>query len=188
MHGPQGDKNSAPKDQSRKPSIRLRNTYIYLLTTAVLPITAQRRAVPLQMLKRLSAAPPTPRSERRRQPSKQARLQSWWLRLFIVLFSVIVAWQIVVLLTGHQLSPWYLTQPGHQTVHWSWLRPSCPLEYKRQKWADIQAGNKRPYLFGGQQEPKCSNCDVDALWSHFCQFKSHVRSCCQPQQLSNQNT
>ena len=77
-------------------------------------------------------------------------------------------------MAGHQLNP-YFSQLSHDTVHWSWRRPTCPLEYKRHQWADIQAGKKRPYLFGGRQEPECTNCEVDALWSHFCQFKSHVR-------------
>lgn len=119
--------------------------------------------------------PFSPANEIRRQSPKQRRLQSWWVRLFLVLLSGVLGWQIwKLVVTGYQLNPWHFNQLGHETVHWSWRGPTCPLEYKRHQWADIQAGRKRPYLFGGQQEPECINCDVDALWSHFCQFKSHV--------------
>jgi len=119
--------------------------------------------------------PFSPSNEIRRQSPKQRRLQSWWVRLFLVLLSGVLGWQIwKLVVTGHQLNPWHFNQLGHETVHWSWRGPTCPLEYKRHQWVDIQAGRKRPYLFGGQQEPECTNCDVDALWSHFCQFKSHV--------------
>ena len=130
------------------------------------------------MLKRHSAASGhsvNAHSEQRRSNPKQARLKSLWLRLLLVLLTGVVGWQAWRLLAaGHQLNP-YFSQLGHETVHWSWRKPTCPLEYKRHQWADILAGRKKPYLFGGQQEPECTNCEVDALWSHFCQFKSHVR-------------
>ena len=36
----------------------------------------------------------------------------------------------------------------------------------------MQHSSLKPYLLGQQQLPTCSNCKVDKLWSHFCQFKS----------------
>lgn len=126
------------------------------------------------MLKRHSVAPGTPVSEQRRSSLKQARIKSWWLRLLLISLTGVVGWQAWrLLVAGHQLNP-YFSQLSHETVHWSWRKPTCPLEYTRHQWTDIQAGRKRPYLFGGQQEPECTNCEADALWSHFCQFKSHV--------------
>ena len=142
------------------------------------------------MLKRHSSASGNPfssassTSEGRRTSYKQARLKSWWLRGLLLLVTGVIGWQAWRLLAaGHQLDP-YISQISHETVHWSWRKPTCPLEYKRHQWTDIQAGRKRPYLFGGQQEPECTNCEVDKLWSHFCQFKSHVScfalSCIRP--------
>ena len=129
------------------------------------------------MLKRHSSAPATPlspSSQRRRSSSRPARLKSWWLRVLLLILVSVVGWQAWRVLTaGRQLNP-YFSQLSHETVHWSWRKPSCPLEYKRHQWVDLEAGKKRPYLFGGQQEPECTNCEVDKLWSHFCQFKSHV--------------
>ena len=134
------------------------------------------------MLKRHSVAPGasvSPFSVQHRSNPKQARIKSWWLRLLLVSLTGVVGWQAWrLLVAGHQLNP-YFSQLSHETVHWSWRKPTCPLEYKRHSWAEIQGGRKRPYLFGGRQEPECTNCEVDALWSHFCQFKSHV-GCQQP--------
>ncbi|KAA6429624.1 MAG: hypothetical protein FRX49_00058 [Trebouxia sp. A1-2] len=110
------------------------------------------------MLKRQSVTPETPFSpanEIRRQSPKQRRLQSWWVRLFLVLLSGVLGWQIwKLVVTGYQLNPWHFNQLGHETVHWSWRGPTCPLEYKRHQWADIQAGRKRPYLFGEWEQKK----------------------------------
>lgn len=149
-------------------------------------LTVAKRLYVLQMLKRHSVAPGTPVSPysgQRRSNPKQARIKSWWLRLLLVCLTGVVGWQAWrLLVAGHQLNP-YFSQLSHETVHWSWRKPTCPLEYKRHQWADIQAGRKRPYLFGGQQEPECTNCEVDALWSHFCQFKSHVGCQCHPVHL-----
>ena len=114
-------------------------------------------------------------SEQRRQAPKQARLQR--LKLFLVLLSAVVGWRFLhFFIANGQHSSWYYKQLHQESVHWSWRDPTCPLEYKRHKWTDIQAGKKKPYLFGGQQEPECTNCDRDALWSHFCQFRSYVSS------------
>ena len=130
------------------------------------------------MLKRSAAAsetPLSPVSDRRRQSCKQARLRNLSLKSFLLLLAVAVGWRIFKLFSSeHQLSPWRYHQLGQEAIHWSWQTPTCPLEYKRHQWKDIQAGKKKPYLFGGQQEPKCRNCHVDALWSHFCQFRSFV--------------
>ena len=128
------------------------------------------------MFKRTKSASADLLSPRRRPPADRVRLGSWWLRLFAVLLFCVVSWQICkVVITGRQLHPWFFNQAGQETVHWSWLGPKCPLEYKRHEWSDIRAHKKRPYLLGGQQEPECTNCATDALWSNFCQFRSHVR-------------
>jgi hypothetical protein len=41
----------------------------------------------------------------------------------------------------------------------------------------MQHSTLKPYLLGQQQLPQCSNCRVDTLWSHFCQYKSHGPVC-----------
>lgn len=131
------------------------------------------------MFRRSVAASNHPLSPRRTPAPHRSRLRSWWLRLFAALLLCVISWQLwKVLMTGHRLHPWFFNQAGQETVHWSWLGPKCPLEYKRHQWSDIQAHKKRPYLLGGQQEPECTNCATDALWSNFCQFRSHVSYHC----------
>jgi hypothetical protein len=49
---------------------------------------------------------------------------------------------------------------------------ACRISYE-----EIQDGSAKPYLLGELQRPHCTNCAVDKLWSHFCQFKSHGPAC-----------
>ena len=128
------------------------------------------------MFKRSAASAPDLLSPRKRTAtSDRTRVRKSWLRLFAACLLIVVTWQISkLLLTGRQLHPWFFNQAGQETVHWSWRDPKCPLEYRRHDWSDIKMLKKKPYLFGGQQEPICKNCEVDALWSNFCRFRSHV--------------
>ncbi|KAL4444037.1 hypothetical protein ABPG75_011774 [Micractinium tetrahymenae] len=58
----------------------------------------------------------------------------------------------------------------------------CPAAYERMTVDEIRAALwkpswQRPYLFGAQARPACTNCKRDALWAHFCQYRSHGPTC-----------
>lgn len=58
----------------------------------------------------------------------------------------------------------------------------CPVTYERMTVQEIRASLwkpqwQRPYLFGAQARPACTNCREDKLWAHFCQYRSHGPIC-----------
>ena len=62
----------------------------------------------------------------------------------------------------------------------AWFNTTCPLRFDRIAPADIVAARNlsvKPYLFGADQQPECTNCRRDTLWAHFCRFKSHGPVC-----------
>ena len=42
------------------------------------------------------------------------------------------------------------------------LRAACPLAYQRPTLEELRSGDVRPYLFGGQQRPNCTQCAVSS--------------------------
>lgn len=56
--------------------------------------------------------------------------------------------------------------------------PPCHLPRPPQIRASLWKPQwQRPYLFGAQARPACTNCREDKLWAHFCQYRSHGPIC-----------
>lgn len=68
-------------------------------------------------------------------------------------------------------------RPHHLRTHVPDNHVPCPYPYRRHSMYELASGDRKPYLFGGAREPECRNCEVDNLWSHFCQYKSHGQLC-----------
>ncbi|KAK9841328.1 hypothetical protein WJX74_003987 [Apatococcus lobatus] len=54
---------------------------------------------------------------------------------------------------------------------------ACPFKYNRLGLQDILDKKAQPYILGGKQKPRCSNCKADRSWAHTCQFDGQGSTC-----------
>ena len=56
----------------------------------------------------------------------------------------------------------------------------CPLHYARIPYEDIRERRALPYLLGGRQRPRCTNCNSNEPWARFCSWDYSQFSQCAP--------